>query len=329
MLSASDLLRLPYDDTLSEAGVLYARKSLHYTFNRMSLQPLPRLRKIAAGIAVELSFRRWLERESVRYNLLGATHFTQPDHYDISLGGRLCDVKSFLVSRKEHIRAVRADPAFLLEASALVPLDQINSEKLGMDDIFIFGFLAGRETQHRAELQKALAKGLRRYLLYTFTAPDWARPERWDGLGRLALKSNATRAFTVEVGGQNRKREPHFERLTLSPRARQQTRLDYYSLLYLHVADVPDGALGVHSPGLKQTHIVQPEDWGNIWIYGMEVIIAGWLSKRDFISRSHLLPAGTKTLLYTATRAHNREVPVKKLRPIGELVQRLREAGWA
>ncbi|MBI4770482.1 MAG: hypothetical protein HY784_08765, partial [Chloroflexi bacterium] len=239
MLEADDLLRLPYDDSLTEAGVVYARHSLHYTYNRMSLQPYPRLRSIVTGVAVELAFRRWLEAQGVRYQLLGATHFTQPDHYDILLGGRRCDLKSYLVSDRGKIRALRGDPGYLLGASALVPLDQHNSDRLGPDDLYLFGFLAGLETQRRAELERVLAENQRRYLIYTLSQPEWSRPTRWDPLGRLALKSNAGQTFAVEVGGQNAQREPHREQVTLPPRTRKQTRLDYYSLLYLHLADLP------------------------------------------------------------------------------------------
>lgn len=329
MVEAADLLRLPYDDSLTEAGVAYACKSLQYTYNRMSLQPIPRLRKIVAGIAVELAFRRWLERESVRYELLGATHFTAPDKYDITLGGRRCDVKSFLISNPARIKALRANPDYLLSAPALVPLDQLNSDSLGPHDIFIFGFLAGRETHYRSDLQKALVAGSRHYLLYACTAPEWARPERWVSLGQLTLKSNASREFTVEVGGQNQKREAHAEQITLPPRTLHQAGLDYYSLLYLHAPELSDGELSIYSPVLRRTLAIQPGDWGNIWVYGLQVIIAGWLSKRDFQRRSRLLPAGERTLLYDQTRIHNREVPIKNLRPIGELISLLRESGWS
>src|SRR5512136_2566193 len=97
-LSPASILRLPYDDSLTLAGVEYAKKSLHYTYNRMGLNPAARLRKIVAGVAVELALRRWLEAESIPYDLLGATAFTEKDRYDLRLGGRRCDVKSFLIS---------------------------------------------------------------------------------------------------------------------------------------------------------------------------------------------------------------------------------------
>ena len=76
MLSPAQVLRLPYDPSLTLAGIEYAKKSLHYTYNRMGLDSAARLRKIVAGVAVELAFRRWLEAQAVPYDLLGATAFT-------------------------------------------------------------------------------------------------------------------------------------------------------------------------------------------------------------------------------------------------------------
>src|SRR5215204_2396500 len=122
--SRPPILRLPYDASLTVAGIEYAKKSLHYTYNRMGLSATARLRKIVSGVAVELAFRRWLEAGGVRYSLEGATPFTEPDRYDLRLGGRRCDVKSFLVSDRPRIAALRRDPTELYGASALVPEDQ-------------------------------------------------------------------------------------------------------------------------------------------------------------------------------------------------------------
>jgi len=66
MISVSDLLHLPYTRDLTEGGIAYALHSLPYTYNRMGGSPYDRLRRIAAGAAVELAFRRYLaDRMSV------------------------------------------------------------------------------------------------------------------------------------------------------------------------------------------------------------------------------------------------------------------------
>ncbi len=315
------ILRLPYDATLTLAGIEYAKKSLHYTYDRMRLGPAARLRKIVAGVAVELAFRRWLEAEGVPYDLLGATPFTEPDRYDLRLGGRRCDVKSFLISDRRAIAELRRDPAWLYEAAALVPEDQFRGEALGENDFYVFGFLAGLETRRRDDLQRALAAEQPVYLLHAPNHPAWLGLERWQSLGRLVLKADTRAALSVEVGGQGADRAALTERLRLEPRQRTVTSGEYCSLLYVRVPALPGGTLGVRSPALRQTLLVTPGDWDNIWVYGIEVFIAGWLTKAEFRAHCQRLPAGSAVRQYPRTQTANRAVPVSALRPAEQLAE--------
>jgi hypothetical protein len=328
MLSPADLLRLPYDDSLTLAGIEYAKKSLHYTYNRMGLRPAARLRKIVAGVAVELRFRRWLDAQALPYDLLGATPFTEKDRYDLCLGGRRCDVKSFLISDVRSRAELRRDPAWLMDAAALVPEDQFESSSLGENDLYLFGFLAARETRQRADLEKAVTAGQPVCLLYTPLEAAWLGRGMWQPLGRLVLKSSLARPIAVEVGGQDQNRAVVVERLTLPPRTRLETRHTFYSLLYLRVPRLPDALLGVRSPALRLTRLVAPADWFNIWVYGEEVFMAGWLTKGEFRALGRRLPAGRAVKQYPHTQVDNRMVPVNELRPIRELAQLIRHSDW-
>jgi len=327
MLSPAAILRLPYDRTLTLAGIEYAKKSLHYTYNRMHLSEAARLRKIVAGVAVELAFRRWLDANGVAYDLLGATGFTEKDRYDLRLGGRRCDLKSFLLSNRAKISALRRDPAWLLDAAA-VPEDQFESHALSENDFYLFGFLAGLETRQSDDLKKAIATGQDVYLLHTPTEAHWLGQRRWRSLGRLALKANTRRPIEVEVGGQSEKREALVERLRLEPRTRVETRREFFSLLYLHVPRLPGGAVGVSSPALGETRLIAPPEWMNIWVYGMEIYLAGWLTKAEFRARGRRLPAGASVKQYPRTQTANRAVLVKDLRPIEELARLVKNSEW-
>lgn len=313
------ILRLPYDATLTRAGIEYAKKSLHYTYNRMNLGTGARLRKIVAGVAVEMGFRRWLEARGVAYDLLGATHFTEKDNYDLRLGGRRCDVKSFLISGREQISSLRRDPAWLYGAQALVPEDQFQSERMGEDDIYLFGFLAGLETRSRAELERALAAEQPVYLLYTLNQANWRGTAKWRSLSRLLFKADTRAPVELEAGGQDAFRAALAEPLRLAPRARTATRSEFYSLLYLHAARPPDGTVGVRSPALRETVLVKPSEWVNIWVYGIEIFLAGWLPKAEFRGLSQRLPRGSTVLQYPRTQTDNRAVPVSSLRSVEEL----------
>lgn len=320
-------LRLPYDVSLTVAGIEYAKKSLHYTYNRMGLNPAARLRKIVAGVAVELAFRRWLEAQRVPYDLLGATPFTEPDRYDLRLAGRRCDVKSFVVGDRASISPLRRDPAWLLEAEALVPEDQFRGDTLEENDFYLFGFLAGLETRHRAELEKALLAEQPVYLLHTPAEPRWRGGGDWRSLGRLVLTADLNETLALEVGGQNAARTTQAERLTLAPRARTVTADEYYSLLYLHPARLPAGPVGVRSAVLGETVLVQPRHWENIWVYGLEIFLAGWLTKAEFRALGRKLPSGSPVRQYPrGTQTDNRAVSVRALRDVRELAEIIRGA---
>jgi hypothetical protein len=328
MLSPASILRLPYDASLTLAGIEYAKKSLHYTYNRMRLGAAARLRKIAVGVAVELAFQHWLDANSVPYDRLGMTAFTEKDKYDLRLGGRRCDLKSFLLNDRQKITALRRDPAWLLDCAALVPQDQFQGKSLEESDFYLFGFLAGRETRRGDEVRKALQAELPVYLLHTFTEAAWLGANDWRSLGRLALRADTRRPLEVELGGQNAAREAFVERLHLEPRAPTETQNEFYSLLYLHALRLPGGRLGVRSPALKVTRLVGPAEWQNIWIYGYEVFLAGWLTKSEFRARSRKLPAGSPVKQYPRTQTDNRALPVRDLRPIAELAELVKNSEW-
>jgi hypothetical protein len=328
MLSPAQVLRLPYDQSLTLAGIEYAKKSLHYTYNRMGLNPAARLRKIVAGVAVELAFRRWLEAEGLPYDLLGATAFTEKDRYDLCLGGRRCDVKSFLVSDKARIRALRRDPAWLLEAMALVPEDQFNSSTLDENDLYLFGFLAGLETRHSQDLAQAVRAGQPVYLLHTPDDEAWLGQPAWRPLGQLTFSNLGSHGLGVEAGGQDAARAAVVERFRLGPHGQAETAENFYSLLYVRVPHLPADLLEVHSPALNATRRITPLDWSNIWVYGLEVFVAGWLPKAEFRVLSHALPAGAAVKQYRRTQVDNRAVPVSALRPAAELAQLIRNSDW-
>src|SRR5512134_1019457 len=169
MVSVSDL---------TEAGIAYAVRSLAYTYNRMGGSAYERLRRIVAGVAVELAFRRYLAEHDIPFDIRGATPFTEPDRYDVSLGGRRCDIKSFLITYRDQISEMKQNPQVVLKAPALVPSDQHAAEGRSDYDIYLFAFLPALVAASQDDLQKVLAAGQPYYLIHTLPE-DWARPPVW------------------------------------------------------------------------------------------------------------------------------------------------------
>jgi hypothetical protein len=216
----------------------------------------------------------------------------------------------------------------LLTAEALVPDDQFHSSHLDENDFYLFGFLAGLEAGSATEMARARRAGQPLYLLYSSLPAGWRGAQRWRSLGRLVLKADVPEPIEVEVGGLNALRQARVERLTLAPRARVVTTGEFYSLLYLHAPQPPAGVVGVRSPSLRETVLVQPGDWDNIWIYGLEVFLAGWLTKAEFRAKSQFLPQGSSVWQYPRTQTANRAAPVSALRPVSELADLIRSSAW-
>jgi len=326
MITAPDFLTLPYTPDLTQAGIAYACKSLPYTYDRMGGNLYQRLRRIVAGVAVELAFIRHLNERAIPHDLCGATPFTDPDRYDIAIGGRRCDLKSYMLTKKERISQIRKKPQALLEAQALVPADQTASDHLADDDLYIFAFLNALVTPDPGALALALGAGQPACLIHALPN-TWSRPREWSGLGKLALKCDTSGPVTVELGGQNRERKFQTETITLNPRVRTEARGEFHTLGYLHAPGLPDGPVGIHSPILQETRLVDPGEWENIWVYGLEIRFTGYLPRGEFRARSVRLPAGSRVFQYQRTRTENYALPIRELRPFGELFERARS--WA
>ena len=293
MISAASFIHLPYTRDLTEGGIAYAVRSLAYTYNRMGGSPYARLRRIVAGVTVELAFRRYLSEQNIPFDVKGATPFTEPDRYDVSLGGQRCDLKSFLITHREQITEIRQNPGILLSAPALVASDQNAAEGHLNSDLYLFAFLPGLVTTSEAELHKVIEADKPHYLVHAM--PDsWARPEKWAPLGALALKSDSEESQVIEIGGQDAGRQMRSLEITLPPRTRVQVDERFFSLAYIHSRSKSIGRIGIHSPIRKQTYMIDPSDWGNIWVYGMDILLAGYLTREEFNRKASFLREGAR-----------------------------------
>ncbi len=324
MLSPSDLLHLPYTRDLTEGGIAYALRSLPYTYNRMGGSPYDRLRRIVAGVAVELAFRRYLAEQNVPFDVKGATPFTDPDRYDVLLGGRRCDIKSFLITYREQISKMKRDPGVILYAPALVPSDQNAAEGSSDSDIYLFAFLTGLVAASQNDLKKAMEANQPYYLVHAM--PDsWTRPAEWNSLGALVLKSEAEETQVVEIGGQDEGRVTRSLLVEVPPRTRIQIDDGFFSLSHVHVKSQPNARIGIHSPARKETHLIGAMEWGNIWVYGMDILLAGWLTREEFNRRAYPIREGARVFQYDRTRTKNLAVPMSDLKPLLDLFERVRE----
>ena len=331
MITPSDFLRLPYTPDLTEGGIAYAIRSLPYTYDRMGGSPFNRLRRIVAGVAVELAFRRYLSEMDIPYDVKGATPFTEPDRYDVSLGGHRCDIKSFIISRRDQISSLRTQPDLLLNAPALVPSDQHAADGHRADDLYLFAFLTGLIAASQEELGKALGAGQPAYLIHAMDKA-WSKPTNWQPLNPLTLKSESEQTLTVEIGGQSADREflsrtielPPLTRVTVDARPEERGN-DFYAVSSLHVDQLPGARVGIHSPYMGEPYLIDPYAWGNIWVYGMDITLTGYIPYDEFGRVSSQIQPGSRVFQYSKTKTKNLAVPVADLKPLKRLFEQVKE----
>jgi hypothetical protein len=324
VISVSDFVKLPYTPDLTEGGIAYAIRSLTYSFDPMSGSLYSRLRRIVGSVVVELAFRRYLTQQGIPFEVKGVTTFSDANRYDVSLGGHRCDIKTYITSKRYQIMGLRRDPRSILSAPALIPEEDFGAAIHQDADLYLFAFLLGLTTNSSEDIQKALQAEQPVYLIHPLR-PGWAQPEVWAPLGRLALKSECPVPMTVEIGGLDASRNFVSETITLAPLTRVFATNSYYCLTYLHADGLPLARLGLQCARMNEIYLIQPHEWGNIWVYGMEIWLAGYMSHDEFRHKSSAIFAGSRVFQYSKTQTKNRSVPVADLHALEDLFGRVTE----
>ena len=59
-------------------------------------------------------------------------------------------------------------------------------------------------------------------------------------------------------------------------------------------------------------------------MYGMEIILAGYIPVEEYLRRARYLPTGSQVLQYQHTRTPNLSLPLAELHPLEKLFQTAR-----
>ena len=323
MIDSSDLIRIPYTGDLTEAGIAYVLRSLPFTFDRSGGSPYPALRRTVVHVAVELALRRYLSGRGIPFEVQAPTPFTAPDRYDVSLGGHRCDLQCFLVSQREKISLLHREPRVLLSAPALVASDGPADNVRSGHDLYLFAFVTGLIAASAAALKKATETGQPYYLIHVMDA-QWRRPPSWKPLGPLALTSASDGELLIEISGQGEGREYLSRTLRLPPKSRAAADDPFYSVTAVHAASFPNAHLEIVSATRNETHIIRQTEWGNIWVYGMEIYLTGYISRQAFHQRARAIVPNSRVLQDVPKNGKSLAVDVSELNPLGSLFEDVR-----
>ena len=236
MLTSSDLLHLPYHPRSDRRRhrLRLPLAGLHLqSHGRLAVGPSAAHR---GGVAVELAFRRYLGEQAVPFDVLGATPFTDPDQLRRLAGRTSLRCEEFPDLPPQPDRTVRRDPGVVLQAPALVPLDQFAAEGHKPDDLYLFAFLLGVGGRCRRRTWKKPLLPASRSISSTRCRRHGPDPSNWIPLEKLALKSECETPITVEIGGQDAERDFVTATAELPPKQRMPVEQTFYSLAYVHAA---------------------------------------------------------------------------------------------
>ena len=153
----------------------------------------------------------------------------------------------------------------------------------------------------------------------------WASLESWDGLDRLALKTDTIEPVSLALHGQDRERAHLVYQVDLASRRWVKVRTGLYALGNVHATAIPTGLIGIHSPKLEDLHVIHPYQWGNIWVYGQSLEMLGYITQAGFHQKAEKVQSGERPLNTCLGDLPLLSLPMDALTPVEDLVRRARE----
>lgn len=329
MLAPADLISLPYAPEFTRAGLEHLCRQLPYwgaNFNKLTHD---RMRQAVAQSAAELAFNRLLTQKQVPFHMTQTARFAEPNRFDLNLGGRRCQIINTMIASRKRIRELRRDPGALLGTSVLCPSQELQTNAWDDQDLVVYSIITALTTSDRRDLERALAAGQPSFLI-NILPHSWREANHFiygKPTQPVSLKSEASKTILLELGGVSRESTYQCEHIPLPPLLRVEAHKEFANLAYAHIDQLPDGRIAIHHADLAQTLTIQPERWANLWLYGIEVIVIGYVTRGQCKRRSQTFQKDMRVTANTAPARKNRYLPIKQLRPIEDLFTRVKD--WA
>ncbi len=322
-MQAEPLIQMDYTPDLAEAGVREAARALAFPARFPHLDSFDQMRQRVADNIVSLAFRRYLVQEEIPYQTIESANFTEPDQFDIAFGGRRCVVFAQLICQRELIQQVHKNPTDLLQGAVYLPEGGMSAAYRDVD-IYLFVYLTALITHSRDEVDTAQLAGQPLYILHQMPA-HWSMPKIWQPLGEIAYKADTTDNVWLELHGQDQRQAYHLQNLVIPPRQRIVSSSSFYTIGAVHTDVVPSGPVGLFSPALSETYLISPHQWGNIWVYGLKLFLAGYTTQAEY-NRQALRVEGEEVAGVNpcARSVSFMSMPVAALKPAADLFVRAR-----
>jgi hypothetical protein len=322
MLPSTHLVSIPYTSDLTSAGVAFACQALGRLPPLPSNDLLSRLQTLVVDSAIQIAFQRFLSENGVDFLLQRQSPFAEPSRLDIFIGGRRCNLVHRFISQRSKIVQIKNNPACLLELPFILPVDHYSKEDGRETDIFLYSFVLGLVANRLTDMKNAATAGQPHFLLFLSPAA-WSHPEKWVSLGKLTMKSEATSRLPIRLYGRDRDGKFIREEVSLRPLKVTPVQAEFYSISCLHSDVLPNARVGLRSPTLQRMLLPSPKDWKNLWVYGMEIVLAGYTTRREF----RRIAASNRSNPYSSKEKPGHFIPASALHPIADILEEARR--WA
>jgi hypothetical protein len=205
-----------------------------------------------------------------------------------------------------------------------IPTNNISSQFSDEHDIYIFSILTALLTPDAQSINKAIQANHPIFLIRPLPA-KWSQPKPWKRLESLTLNSNTTNDIKVNISGLKRNRTFQTEEIQLKPSQSKKVTNDFFSLSHINVNRLPDHAISISCSNIKKHLTLRPSHWGNIWVYGMEIIFLGYITRPRFASHARQPSSGPKRTSHPYFLDPNLSIPISSLYPLPELLSRAKE----
>lgn len=326
MLTVQDFRKLIYTPDLSEIGVQYICTQLpQLPINGDLKQVTNKLHQLISQKAADLAFRRYLDSQEIPYNLSESVSFAEQDYQAMSIGGRRCHVVGGLVTKKNDIRRIRKTSPHLLDEVIELPGAANASEGISAHDLVVFVFIGGLLAKSKDDLRRIKHNELATNIMFVLPEP-WRIPKKWYALEQLVIKSDSPEKCKLTIAGEDQQRNQITVDVELMPKVRTVVDVELYSISHIQSHEEITGKIGVHSKVMKQTLVIEPKHWKNIWVYGSDILILGYLLGSVLLEKSIDIPAGESTFQARyGTTEKSTAIRIKQLQPISELIERTRK----
>jgi len=305
---------------MTRAGIAYAIQTLVTRRDFKAFKNYDRLRSDIVDIAVQLAFRRHLTTHRIPHDSQLDRPFTRPDLQSVSIGGRKCEIISVLISNRDTIYDINRDNNQLLQAPVKIPAPLLETENLADKDLLIFAFATGLITATQYELHRAQSASQPTYFVH-LPARIWSHPSRRRSLGRVVISNEGNVPLSIEVAGSDKSQEILNEQMYLASLREITSQSEFYSLKLLSIPQGPCSKLKIYSPQINKFYDIDENDWRNIWVYGMDIILAGFITFGEIKHSARPLKSGAQTRHLANSHLTEAALSPKRLHPLADLFQ--------